>query len=154
MTSLLASEFRRFRSRRLVKVLLLLEIVAIVVAGVIVYLTQEYELSSFPDVLKGSSLVLLSVAWMLGASAMAGNRRLCGNSMGNGEWRKAWRGAPDSPFAPGLWDLGASPILLPAPTFPTLKNGRSNRKGPWHDDTGLVPFSRDRKKRRHRAART
>jgi len=70
MTSLLASEFRRFRSRRLVKVLLLLEIVAIVVAGVIVYLTQEYELSSFPDVLKGSSLVLLSVAWMLGASAI------------------------------------------------------------------------------------
>jgi len=70
MTNLLASEFRRFRSRRLVKVLLLLEIVAIAVAGVIVYLTQEYELSSFPDVLKGSSLVLLSVAWMLGASAI------------------------------------------------------------------------------------
>ena len=70
MTNLLASEFRRFRSRRLVKVLLLLEIVAIAVAGVIVYLTQEYELSSFPDVLKGSSLVLVSVAWMLGASAI------------------------------------------------------------------------------------
>ena len=70
MTSLLASEFRRVRSRRLVKVLLLLEIMTIVVAGVIVYLTQEYELSSFPDVLKGSSLVLLSVAWMLGASAI------------------------------------------------------------------------------------
>jgi hypothetical protein len=70
MTNLLASEFRRFRSRRLVKVLLLLEIVAIAVAGVIVYLTPEYELSSFPDVLKGSSLVLLSVAWMLGASAI------------------------------------------------------------------------------------
>ena len=70
MTNLLASEFRRFRSRRLVKVLLLLEIVAIAIAGVIVYLTQEYELSSFPDVLKGSSLVLLSVAWMLGGSAI------------------------------------------------------------------------------------
>jgi hypothetical protein len=70
MTNLLASEFRRFRSRRLVKILLLLEMVAIAVAGVIVYLTQEYELSSFPDVLKGSSLVLLSVAWMLGASAI------------------------------------------------------------------------------------
>ncbi len=70
MIALLASEFRRFRSRRLVRVLLLLELLGIVVAGVIVYFTQEYRLASLPNVLKGSSLVLLSVGWMLGASAI------------------------------------------------------------------------------------
>ena len=48
MIALLASEFRRFRSRRLVKALLLLELLAIVVAGVIVYFTQEYEPSASP----------------------------------------------------------------------------------------------------------
>ena len=70
MIALLASELRRFRSRRLVKVLTLLEVLAIVIAGVIVYITQEYELASFPNTLRGSSLVLLSVGWMLGASAI------------------------------------------------------------------------------------
>jgi hypothetical protein len=70
MIALLASELRRFRSRRLVRVLLLLELLGIVVAGVIVYLTQEYDLSAFPNALKGASLVLLSVGWMLGASAI------------------------------------------------------------------------------------
>ena len=70
MISLLASEFRRFRSRRVVKVLVGLELLAIVVAGAIVYLTQEYRLASFPNVLKGASLVLLSVGWMFGASAI------------------------------------------------------------------------------------
>lgn len=70
MIALLASEFRRFRSRRLVKVLLLLELLGIVVAGVIVYFTQEYRLAALPNVLKASSLVLLSVGWMLGASAI------------------------------------------------------------------------------------
>jgi ABC-type transport system involved in multi-copper enzyme maturation permease subunit len=70
MIALLASELRRFRSRRLVKVLTGLEVLAIVVAGVIVYLTQQYDLVSFPNALRGSSLVLLSVGWMLGASAI------------------------------------------------------------------------------------
>jgi hypothetical protein len=70
MIAVLASEFRRFRSRRLVKGLLLLELLGIVVAGVIVYLTQEYELSAFPNALKGASLVLISVGWLLGASAI------------------------------------------------------------------------------------
>ena len=41
MTGLRASEFRRFRSRRLVKVLVALELLAIVATGVIVFLTQE-----------------------------------------------------------------------------------------------------------------
>ena len=70
MISLLASELRRFRSRRLVKALVGSELLAIVVAGAIVYLTQEYRLASFPNVLKGASLVLLSVGWMFGASAI------------------------------------------------------------------------------------
>jgi hypothetical protein len=70
MRGLLASEFRRFRSRRLVKVLTALELLAIVVTGVIVLLTQEYRLASLPDVFVGTSLVLLSVGWMLGASAI------------------------------------------------------------------------------------
>ncbi len=70
MTGLLASEFRRFRSRRLVKVLVGLELLAIVATGVIVFLTQEYALVGLPDVLMGTSLVLVSVGWMLGASAI------------------------------------------------------------------------------------
>jgi hypothetical protein len=70
MIALLASELRRFRSRRLVLVLTGLEVLAIVVAGVIVFLTQHYDLASFPNALRGASLVLLSVGWMLGASAI------------------------------------------------------------------------------------
>jgi ABC-type transport system involved in multi-copper enzyme maturation permease subunit len=70
MSRLLASEFRRFRSRRLVKALVALELLAIVVTGVIVLLTQEYDLVGLPDVLMGTSLVLVSVAWILGASAI------------------------------------------------------------------------------------
>jgi ABC-type transport system involved in multi-copper enzyme maturation permease subunit len=67
---LLASEFRRFRSRRLVKVLVALEVLAIVATGVIVFLTQEYPLVGLPDVLMATSLVLVSVGWILGASAI------------------------------------------------------------------------------------
>lgn len=70
MIALLASELRRFRTRRLVKVLTALEVLGIVVAGVIVYVTQEYDLASLPNALRGSSVVLLSVGWMLGASAI------------------------------------------------------------------------------------
>lgn len=70
MSRLLASEFRRFRSRRLVKALVALELLAIVATGVIVVLTQEYELVGLPDVLMGTSLVLVSVAWILGASSI------------------------------------------------------------------------------------
>ena len=70
MSRLLASEFRRFRSRRLVKALVALELLAIVATGVIVVLTQEYDLVGLSDVLMGTSLVLVSVAWILGASAI------------------------------------------------------------------------------------
>jgi ABC-type transport system involved in multi-copper enzyme maturation permease subunit len=70
MSGLLASEFRRFRSRRLVKVLVALEVLALVATGVIVFLTQEYALAGLPDVLMGTSLVLVSAGWILGASAI------------------------------------------------------------------------------------
>ena len=70
MSRLLASELRRFRSRRLVKALVALELLAIVATGVIVLLTQEYDLVGLPDVLMGTSLVLVSVAWVLGASVI------------------------------------------------------------------------------------
>ncbi|HEX5626758.1 MAG TPA: hypothetical protein VFY08_01935, partial [Actinomycetota bacterium] len=70
MSGLLASEFRRFRSRRLVRVLVALEALAVVATGVIVFLTQEYALVGLPDVLMGTSLVLVSVGWILGASAI------------------------------------------------------------------------------------
>jgi ABC-type transport system involved in multi-copper enzyme maturation permease subunit len=70
VSGLLASEFRRFGSRRLVKVLVALEVLAIVATGVIVFLTQEYALVGLPDVLMGTSLVLVSVGWILGASAI------------------------------------------------------------------------------------
>jgi ABC-type transport system involved in multi-copper enzyme maturation permease subunit len=70
MIAVLASELRRFRSRRLVLVLTALEVLAIVVASMTVFLTQHYDLASFPNTLRGTSLVLLSVGWMLGASAI------------------------------------------------------------------------------------
>jgi ABC-type transport system involved in multi-copper enzyme maturation permease subunit len=70
MSRLLASEFRRFRSRRLVKALVALELLAIVATGVIVVLTQEYDLVGLPDVLMGTSLVLVSVGWIMGASSI------------------------------------------------------------------------------------
>jgi ABC-type transport system involved in multi-copper enzyme maturation permease subunit len=70
MSRLLASEFRRFRSRRLVNALVALELLAIVATGVIVLLTQEYDLVGLPDVLMGTSLVMVSVAWILGASSI------------------------------------------------------------------------------------
>ena len=70
MRGLLASEFRRFGSRRLIRLLTALELLAIVVAGVIVFFTQHYRLDGLPDVFMGTALVLLSVGWMLGASAI------------------------------------------------------------------------------------
>src|SRR4029450_12612117 len=70
MTRLLASEFRRFRSRRLVKVLVALELLAIVATGVIVFLTQGYALVGLPDGRRGTSLGRVAVGWMRGASAI------------------------------------------------------------------------------------
>ena len=67
---LLASEFRRFRSRRLAWVFTGLSVLTIAVAGVIVSTTQEFALEGLPEVLMGTSLILISVGWVLGASAI------------------------------------------------------------------------------------
>lgn len=67
---LLPSELRRFRSRRLLLVLTGLSVLAIAVAGVIVSTTQEFALEGLPEVLMGTSLILISVGWVLGASAI------------------------------------------------------------------------------------
>lgn len=70
MTGVLASEFRRFRSRRLAWVLTGLSVLAIVATGLIVSTTQEFALEGLPEVLMGTSLILISVGWVLGASAI------------------------------------------------------------------------------------
>lgn len=68
--SLLASEILRFRSRRLVQVLLGLQLLAIAVAGVIVVLRSEFELRGLPDIVLGTSFVSVALGWVLGASAI------------------------------------------------------------------------------------
>ena len=70
MTSLLASEILRFRSRRLVQAALGLQLLAIVVAGVIVVLRAEFELRGLPDIVLGASFVPVTFGWVLGASAI------------------------------------------------------------------------------------
>ena len=49
MIDLLASEFRRFRSRRILLVLTGLALLAIAVAGVIVFSAHEFALEDLPD---------------------------------------------------------------------------------------------------------
>jgi ABC-type transport system involved in multi-copper enzyme maturation permease subunit len=70
MIGFLASEFRRFRSRRLVWVLTGLSVLAIAVSGVIVSTTQEFALEGLPEVLMGTSLIFISIGWVVGASAI------------------------------------------------------------------------------------
>lgn len=70
MTDLLASELRRFRSRRLVLVLTGLSVLAIAATGAIVATSQRFALEGLPEVLMGTSLVLISMGWVLGASAI------------------------------------------------------------------------------------
>ena len=68
MTGLLAAELRRFRSRRLVLLLTALELLGIALAGVLVFFNARFELTALPDVFLGTSLVLVIVGWILGAS--------------------------------------------------------------------------------------
>jgi ABC-type transport system involved in multi-copper enzyme maturation permease subunit len=70
MTDLLLSELRRFRSRRVVLVLTGLALLAIAVAGVIVFSAHEFALEDLPEVLMGTSLVFVAIGWVLGASAI------------------------------------------------------------------------------------
>ena len=70
MTGLLASELRRLRSRRLVRVVAGLAILAVLVASVIVLLTQHYEIESLAGVIKGTSLAFVAIGWVIGASSV------------------------------------------------------------------------------------
>jgi len=70
MTSLLASEFRRFHSRRLVVLLTGLSLLGIAVTGLIVSTAHEFALEGLPEVLMGTSVILISIGWVLGASAI------------------------------------------------------------------------------------
>ena len=70
MIGFLASEFRRFRSRRIVLVLTGLALLAIAIAGVIVFAAHEFALEDLPEVLMGTSLILIAIGWILGASAI------------------------------------------------------------------------------------
>ncbi|MGH2673462.1 MAG: hypothetical protein ACRDHC_10835 [Actinomycetota bacterium] len=68
MNTLLVSEFRRFRSRRLFQVVAALCVVGILVAGAIVFATQSYDLVTLPDVFLGTSFVFVILGWLFGAS--------------------------------------------------------------------------------------
>lgn len=68
MNALLVSEFRRFRSRRLFQVVSALAVLGILVAGVIVFATQSYDLATLPDVFLGTSFVFVILGWLFGAS--------------------------------------------------------------------------------------
>jgi len=65
---LFAAEFRRFASRLLVRVVTGLLLLAIVVSTVIVLVRAEFQLHTLPDVLMGTSFVLVIVGWVFGAS--------------------------------------------------------------------------------------
>lgn len=68
MRGLLASEFLRFRSRRLVRIVAALVVLGIVVAGGIVFATQSYDLVTLPEVFLGTSFVFVILGWLFGAS--------------------------------------------------------------------------------------
>lgn len=68
MTALLVSEFRRFRSRRLFQIVAAFCVLGMVVAGVIVFASQSYDLVTLPEVLLGTSFVFAILGWLFGAS--------------------------------------------------------------------------------------
>ncbi|MGQ0670555.1 MAG: hypothetical protein ACT4PO_12915 [Actinomycetota bacterium] len=76
MSALLAAELRRMWSRRLVRAVAALAVAGILIAGVIVAIRSSPEIGSdprfpltmLPDILLGTSIPLIIVAWLLGAS--------------------------------------------------------------------------------------
>jgi ABC-type transport system involved in multi-copper enzyme maturation permease subunit len=68
VNTLLATEFLRFRSRRLFQVVSALCVMGILVAGVIVFASQSYDLATLPEVLLGTSFVFVILGWLFGAS--------------------------------------------------------------------------------------
>lgn len=68
MTRLLLAELRRFRSRRLLLILVVLELMGIAFGGGIAFWNVRFELTALPDVFLGAALILVIVGWVLGAS--------------------------------------------------------------------------------------
>ena len=68
MTRLLGAELRRFWSRRLLLILVVLEVMGIAFGGGIAFWNVRFELTSLPDVFLGTALILVIVGWVLGAS--------------------------------------------------------------------------------------
>ncbi len=68
MTGLLRAELRRFWSRRLLLILVVLELMGIAFGGGIAFWNVRFELTSLPDVFLGTALILVIVGWVLGAS--------------------------------------------------------------------------------------
>ena len=67
MSGLLLAELRRFRSRRLVRVLTLVALAGVALGAVIGY-SERFQLRSLPDVLLGTTFFIVVIGWVLGAS--------------------------------------------------------------------------------------
>jgi len=68
VTGLFLAELRRFWSRRLLWILIVLELLGIAFGGGIAFWNVRFELTSLPDVFLGTALILVIVGWVLGAS--------------------------------------------------------------------------------------
>lgn len=83
MSTLLATEFRRMWSRHLVRIVAVLALLGIAVAGVTVAIRSRPEvgadprfpLTMLPDILKGTSIPLIIAGWLLGASFIGADWR-------------------------------------------------------------------------------
>jgi hypothetical protein len=84
VTALLAAEFRRMRSRHLVRIVAGFALLGIAIAGVIVAVRSSPEvgadprfpLTMLPDILKGTSIPLIIAGWLLGASFIGADWRV------------------------------------------------------------------------------
>jgi hypothetical protein len=74
LTALFSSELTRFLARRLIRVVLLLAFAGIVLAAVIVFVQSSpsdpdrFELESLPEIFMGTSVPIILIAWLFGAS--------------------------------------------------------------------------------------
>lgn len=70
MTGLMVAEIRRFWSRRLLWVLVILQFLLIAYGAGQAFWRSRFDLTSLTDVLLGTSLILTLVGWVLGASSI------------------------------------------------------------------------------------
>jgi hypothetical protein len=75
MIPLTTGELARFFSRRLIRVVLLIAVAGILVAGIIVFFrssatspTRSFDFAEVPDILMATGVPLILIAWMFGAS--------------------------------------------------------------------------------------